>query len=1028
MAPPVRPRNAAARAARFAAAQEQLTPEQLEAQKRSNEHFSQSRIALSSIANIKAAKRWFLEFMGDQHADINVEALYLQPGSPLPPMPLLKEYLRYLVRSRIGNLSDKLSTRTLLVYASNHFTMLGRETQQMTNWPSVKGEIRNFILNNLVVDEGAHTVAYVKEMVNSEDLTYLTKRMYEREFVASFPNMRLFLNLNLYICLMTDCCERGGAIVRGNYSTEEMCLKWEDVSFYTHQSEDETEPTFDIAANVTIKWSKGQKLKEGEWRTIPLPSLLPVSMAPEDTLRLLLTAAMLDGVIDGAESWGDLGKIRAPPNEAGTGRRIRMVEEKKKLPVLRYADRNHNVTEKPEYLGHMTSALKQLGVYAGLQGRLVGYCLRRGVANKLEAEVSDENRRFLMGHRTNSTIFSAYHSRISTVDSVRTLRDMPEEEKVSRNSSILLNRVDGAPRELSDAGMAAVYADTDLRELEARVKALREEILARHPSLVSASRTQEPLFDEYRKVESERRKLLQRLRRYEFQREYAAAFQDVRPQTVTNPEEVEINEMQELSPALGAEDTPDPVDAAGPSEIEEVDQTLDWSVIDPQLWQEAEDLEKARDEEMAGAEDGEDGALEDVTDDKGPTEDTTGPVDDQVPPADKDITTEAPSMRLHQLVEDHIGGVRVGKEDGGQGQRRLIPRSLLATVSVSAYNDLGGELERVQTSEEEASRVLLRYFGVMHSTQEFPAGFEPKVGTYDCRFCGKSLVEVPHTWRHIWACSKDNAAQRSKDHFDNMMRDQSCGWKTATATGGIRECEFGGPREIPYSSSDWNKHVKKHLASVKEGSCYFGDCASLDQDGELHGVTFDSAESLQAHINNTHSIWFAPSCGTAPNFCAYCHTWVDAIEYGPHIAGHLADAQANVARFGYTGFAVRTKIIIPTICPFHFHDETLPAADRMLQITEAQFAQHILDCHIKELQKEEGSLMVCPSYPSMCTKADAMDAGQLTQHLIMVHGIRKLAGKSPRTKTKRKQETNDRQPLAEIEGNSKQKRKKNTKE
>lgn len=58
---------------------------------------------------------------------------------------------------------------------------------------------------------------------------------------------------------------------------------------------------------------------------------------------MLLTAAMLDGVIDGVESWEDLSKLRAPPNEARTGRRIKMVEEKKKLPLLRYIDRSYNL-------------------------------------------------------------------------------------------------------------------------------------------------------------------------------------------------------------------------------------------------------------------------------------------------------------------------------------------------------------------------------------------------------------------------------------------------------------------------------------------------------------------------------------------------------------------------------------------------------------------------------------------------------------------------------------------------------------
>lgn len=316
MAGPKRLRNAADRAARFAAAQASLTPEELDAQNQSNEAHSVSRLAMTTVMGVKAAKRWFLEFMGDQNPDIDAEAVYLQHGSPCPPTKLLKEYFRYLVRSRVGNLRDRLTVKTLVTYARYFCMMIGRETGQKSVWRTYDGELRNFIHNTLTVEEGAHTDGYVKQMVNSEDLTYLTKRMYKREFVASFPNMREFLNLNLYVCLMVDCCERGGAIVRGLGSTEEMCLRWEDICFYTHQSEEETEPTFDIAANVTIKWCKGWKLKESEWRTVPLPKLLPISMAPKDTLRLLLTAAILDGVINGVESWGDLGRIRAPPGKA----------------------------------------------------------------------------------------------------------------------------------------------------------------------------------------------------------------------------------------------------------------------------------------------------------------------------------------------------------------------------------------------------------------------------------------------------------------------------------------------------------------------------------------------------------------------------------------------------------------------------------------------------------------------------------------------------------------------------------------
>lgn len=975
-----------------------------------------ARHALSTIYSIKAARRWFLEFMGDQHPDVNAEALYLQHGSPTPPTPLLKEYLRYIARSRVGNMRDTLSTVTLKVYAANLFSVLHRETGRMVDAGVKRGEIHNFINNDLVVQEGVHTDAAVKKLANSEDVTYLTKRMYEREFVASFANMREFLNLNLYICLMVDCCERGGAIARGLHSTEEMCLRWEDICFYTFQPEDETEPTFDIAANVTIKWSKGQKLKESEWRTIPLPKLLPLSMAPEDSLRLLLIAAILDGVIDGVKSWRDLGAIRAPPGQAATGRRIKLAEDKKKMPVLRYPDRNHNLTEKPETLSRVTRALKRLGIYAGLDARLIGYCLRRGVANTLETEVSDENRRFLMGHRTLSTVYSAYHSRVSMVDTVRVVRDMPQEEQVSRHSSILLNRVDNAPGVISDEGLSRVYAHPDMRELDDRLKTLREEILARHPSLVSASRTQDPQWHVYHEAELRRRAMLSRLRKQEFYRDYAAAFQDVGPQAEASPDEApETNRTRGLGQALEAEDTPGLEDAAVPDEAIHVDEADDWSNIDPRLWGEAEDLERIRDEEMAEAGDdededgdaGEDAAGEAMPGDEDTSGQSTGPADDQVLPA---------SMRLHQLVEDHVGQTSVA------GKRRQIPPAILKTLSVSAYNDLGSELARAQVSEEEVSRLLVLYFGVMHSTHEFPAGFEPEVGTFDCRFCGESLADLTHCWRHVFVCAKTEATKRFDDHF-NTMRDNQCGWKTATAAGGTRECGFGGPQETPRTPLSWYRHVQSHLKKVEPNSCYFGDCASLDQDGILHGVTFDSAGALQVHISATHSVWYARSA--AAELCAYCQAWIDGNEHDAHMDGHLADAESNVSRFGYTGVDLRDRILIPPICPFHFHDETLPTTDRIS--SPKQLARHITETHIEKL-REEGSLTVCPSYPSMCTKAGAMDAEQLKQHLIVVHGIEKLKCVKPRPPNKRKKQDQDnRQPLENIDGNSKKKHNQNMK-
>jgi hypothetical protein len=1008
---PKRPGTAEERAARFDAAQAELTPEELQTQKEQNKQVSLRRITLNYIESLKAAKRWFLQFMEHQYPEVDAKAVYLHPSSPFPSIPLIKEYLRYLARFRVGLLRDELSTVTLLTYMSNLCSMFTRERGRLETLTDTRAELRNFILNDLVTQENVHTDAFDKHIVNSEDLTYLTSRLYERKFIATFPNMREFLNLNLFMCLMVDTSERGGALVKTQYSTDEMCLKWQDISFYSFQPEDDPEPTFDIAANVTIKWSKGQKLKESDWRTIPLAKLLPVSMTREDTLRLLLIVAILDGVIEGVKTWEDLGRIRAPPNEARTGRRIRMVEEKKGLPVLRYADRNHQLTNKPETQRGVTSRLRQLGYYAGLQTRLIGYCLRRGVANSLQAKVSEEDRKFMMGHKTTSTVYSAYHSRISMVDFVRLFRELPEAGEVARHSSMLLNRVDSAPPELSSEGLGHVYADPGLRELESTVQAIRTEILAKHPSIISASRANDPLWLDYRKMESERRSMFSKLRNEERQREYAAAFQDIGPQAVACPENEQGSDRSQ-----GADEPIEPEDVPG-----ETDEAEDWSKIDPRLWGEAEDLERDRCQEITENEADDDADA--VSDGNFPPEpeDTTEPLDQQDPLGD-DGNADHLSMRRHQLVEDHFGPNRVGVE-GGMQRRRLLPAAAIGILHTSAYNDFAGELQE-QTSEAGVACILLRYFSVMHSTHAWPSGFEPTLGTINCQFCGKNLrTSGDHPWRHIFSCSKTAADQRANDLFNNMRRDQSCGWKTMKRNGDISECEFGGTRTPPLTASQWALHLRNaHTRKVEPNTCFFGDCAFSNEDEVLVGTAFASTAEFKDHISKVHSKW-AGSLTTSAQFCLYCNTWIiDAGEFDAHTAQHLPDALSNVSRFGYEGMGIRDRTVIPSVCPFHIHDETLPASKRAMAMKVETIGRHILNEHLLK----QGKDVVCPSYPTMCTKADPMDANQMRQHLAIVHGIRSLAKAKDRTQEKaatnsrkRKKSNDDEQPLKEVSGNSK---------
>jgi len=158
-----------------------------------------------------------------------------------------------------------------------------------------------------------------------------------------------------------------------------------------------------IAANINLKYQKGQTTSD-EQKTITL-RLLPTVMATQDSLRLLVTLALVDGVFGPGATWADL--IAVEPG--AHSRKLRQSDAFIGVPVFRSA------SGQPLRCAKLGQNIVGLGRLAGFEHRATPYSLRRGYANVLYANISAEDRRFLMGHKTNSDIYSHYHSAISAV-------------------------------------------------------------------------------------------------------------------------------------------------------------------------------------------------------------------------------------------------------------------------------------------------------------------------------------------------------------------------------------------------------------------------------------------------------------------------------------------------------------------------------------------------------------------------------------------------------------------------------------
>lgn len=194
-----------------------------------------------------------------------------------------------------------------------------------------------------------------------------------------------------------------------------------------------------IAANIDIRYQKGQRDKDLQ-KTVIL-RLLPSAMAMHDSLRLLLTLALVDGVFGPGVTWASLVVIDPGVHSRETAQSDAFQE----VPVFRTA---HGQAARSSKLGEN---IVRLGRRVGFEHNATPYALQRGFANILQVRASVEDRKFLMGHRTNSEIYSNYHSAISTVhvqELFRNIRlvEMGEMHGLSRN------RIQNLPQTISAEG------------------------------------------------------------------------------------------------------------------------------------------------------------------------------------------------------------------------------------------------------------------------------------------------------------------------------------------------------------------------------------------------------------------------------------------------------------------------------------------------------------------------------------------------------------------------------------------------
>ena len=117
--------------------------------------------------------------------------------------------------------------------------------------------------------------------------------------------MRVLLDMAVFINLIVDCCAR----IHEVSSTERypnQYLRWKDLKIYVFKHEETGEIT--IAGLIKLSNLRGLKDQPDKWKEILL-MLMPLSLWLEDSLRLLIFTALIDGHVEGASTWEEFEKL-----------------------------------------------------------------------------------------------------------------------------------------------------------------------------------------------------------------------------------------------------------------------------------------------------------------------------------------------------------------------------------------------------------------------------------------------------------------------------------------------------------------------------------------------------------------------------------------------------------------------------------------------------------------------------------------------------------------------------------------------
>ena len=197
-----------------------------------------------------------------------------------------------MIESREGTLNSKLRDRTVHDYIKVLETAAARRQNPIEK--EVVRAAHLWIDGPTNMEGRLNLKPRPKVMTFSLDVTTILRELFTIEYMATFRTTRQSLSTSLFINLTVDCSGRVGEFLGTNVKDPRAkCLRWEHVKLYAFL--ENGKPT--VKAKIHFRDLKGVFGNEYDRSKTVLLRLLPLTLAAEDSLRQLITLAIIDGVL-----------------------------------------------------------------------------------------------------------------------------------------------------------------------------------------------------------------------------------------------------------------------------------------------------------------------------------------------------------------------------------------------------------------------------------------------------------------------------------------------------------------------------------------------------------------------------------------------------------------------------------------------------------------------------------------------------------------------------------------------------------